>query len=224
MSFLKSCLDTLLKPAADPRQGAVYTDERQRAMLLKVRSLLADIDSTRQQHTRKTAVLAATIAQLEKQARADLANGREDLARRRLQQQQMISLEQQQIQIQIGELDQEEERLRLAEHRLLTHIEAYIARREALLARYSSAETQVQLNMGLQKLFRDLASLEDIIELAETQTDQMETRASLLDADVENELWCHTAVTLNPLLQISPNLDLQQQVEVELRRLKEQVV
>lgn len=223
MSFLKSCFNTLLKPAADPRQGAVYSEERQRTMLLKVRSLRADIGNTRQQHTRKTAVLATTMTQLETQARADLANGRDDLARQRLQQQQMLALEQHMIQTQIGELDREEQRLRLAEHRLVTHIEATLARQEVLMARYTSAESQVQLNKGLQKLFRDLDSLEHIIELAETQTDQLEARASLLDEDVENELWLNTAVTPHPIKDINYNKDLNQRVEVELRRLKEQV-
>lgn len=223
MSFLKSCLNSLLKPAEDPRQGAVYTDERQRAMLVKVRGLLADISQTRQQLQAKTAQLTTTIAALERQVRQDLSHGRDDVARRRLQRQQIMKLEHQMLQAQLGNLDLEEQRLLLAEQRLVTHIEAYVARREAIKARYSSAESQMQLNKGLQKVFRDLADLEQIIDLAEWQTDQMEAHASVLDEDIENDLWLQTTAGANPLAELANSVDLNEMVAAELARLKEEV-
>lgn len=223
MSILKSCVNALLKPAEDPRQSAAYTDERQRAMLVKVRGLLAEIQQTRQQLTKKTAVLATNMNRLEQQARSDLLNGREDIAKKRIQRQQMIIMEQQMIQTQISELDLEEQRLLLAEHRLVTHIEAYVARKEALQARYNSAESQVRLNKGLQKLFRDLADLEQIIELAETQTDQMEAHASLLDDGLQNDLLLNPTTNQNPWAETRNPLDLDRLVDAELQRLKSQL-
>ncbi|MCP4357115.1 MAG: hypothetical protein GY796_03740 [Chloroflexi bacterium] len=223
MSFLKSCFQTLLKPAADPRQSAAYTDERQREMLVKVRRLLADIEKARQQLTEKTVMLAATMDTLEKQARTDLANGREDLGRRRLQQRQIAAIEQQTIQSQMSELDQETQRLLLVEQRMVTHIKTYVARREALLARYSSAESQVELNKALHKLFRDLVDLDQSIDLAETETDQMEARASLLDEDVENVLWLNPPAAVNLTAETGNHIGLNWIVEAELARLKEQV-
>lgn len=222
MSFLKSCLETLLKPAEDPRQSAAYTYDRQRILLVKVRSLLTDIENARQQLTEKTAVLTTTIAELENQTTVALTAGHEDLARRQLQRQQLATVEQQIIQTRISELDQEQQRLHLVKQRLVTQIETYLARREEIMARYNNAESQVKLNRALQSIFRDLADSDQIVELAEARTEQMEARASLLDEDIEQTLWLKTAVALNATEGTVTAPDLSQMVESELARLKKQ--
>ena len=221
MSFLKSCLNTLLKPAEDPRQSAAYTYERQRVLLVKVRNLLTDIENTRQQLIEKTAVLTITIDTLESQAQTALENGREDIARQKLQQQHLAITEQQMQQTRIHDLDRESERLLLVKQRLVSQIETYLARREELLARYSNAESQVQLNKALQTIFRDLADTDQIVELAETRTEQMEARASLLDEDIEHIYWPIETVSLKLAKEtaLSPRLNLA--VETKLAQLKE---
>lgn len=221
MSFLKSCLETLFKPAEDPRQSAAYTYERQRVLLVKVRNLLTDIESARQQLAEKTAVLTLTIDTLESHARTALENGREDIARQKLQQQQLAITEQQMQKNRINELDREAQRLLLVKQRLVSQIETYLTRREELLARYSNAESQVQLNKALQTIFRDLADTDQIVELAETRTEQMEARASLLDEDIEHVYWPTDTAALNLAKEttLSPSINLA--VETKLAQLKE---
>jgi len=221
MSFLKSCLETLLKPADDPRQSAAYTYERQRVLLVKVRGLLVDIENARQQHSDKTAVLTLTINELETHATTALKNGREHVARQKLQQQQLAITEQQMQQTRMSDLDREAQRLLLVKQRLVSQIETYLARREELLARYSNAESQVQLNKALQTIFRDLADTDQIVERAETRTEQMEARASLLNEDIEHVYWPTETVAFNLATEtaLSPSLNLA--VESKLAQLKD---
>lgn len=220
MSFLKSCLDTLLKPAEDPRQSAAYTYERQRVLLVKVRNLLTDIENARQQLTEKTAVLTTTIDELEAQAKVALENGNENLARQKLQQQQLVLVEQQMQHTRMSELDQEAQRLLLVKHRLVSQIEIYLARREELLARYSNAESQVKLNKDLQSIFRDLADSDQIVEMAEVRTERMEARASLLDEDIEHIYWPNLTTPLNSTKAPTLPTELNQAAENKLAQLK----
>ncbi len=224
MSFLKSALNALLKPADDPRQSTAYTYERQRALLLKVRSLLVDMSAARQRLTRKTAVLEPTITDLEEQARQALLAGREDVARLALQRQQMTAIEHDMIGSQLDEMQQEEQRLLLVEHRLVSQIEAYMARREHLDTRFSAAESQVRLNKAMQKVFQDLADLDLMIETAAARTDQMEARASWLNEMVEDGRVLRTAVPTDALLNDPVTaVDLDTAVAEQLARLKRQV-
>lgn len=223
MSFLKSCLNAIMKPAEDPRQNAAYTFDRQRVLLVKVRALLADIGKARQRLTGKAARLESSLPQLEAQAQQALEANREDVARLTLQRRQISLIEQQTVLAQINELDQEEQRLLLVEHRLVTQIEAYLARQEALTSRYSAAESQVQLNKALQKVFRDLTDLDQIIDAAEARTDEMEARATWLDEAFADEQLTGTAVAPGSTLQAFADLDLTQAVEDELARLKAQL-
>lgn len=222
MSFLKSCLETLLKPAEDPRQSAAYTYERQRKLLVKVRGLLADIEKTRQQLTEKTAVLTPIINELEIQAMSALTEDHENLARQKLQQQQIALIEQQMLQTRINELDHEAQRLMLVKTRLVTQIETYLARREEIMARYNNAESQVKLNRALQSIFRDLADSDQIVELAETRTEQMEARASLLDHDIERVHWANTTSSPNIANAMTLSEDINQLVESKLAQLQKQ--
>ena len=224
MSFLKSCLETLLKPAEDPRETAAYTYERQRDLLVKVRSLLTDIEKVRQQLSEKTAVLTATIDELETEATAALKNGREDLARQKLQQQQLAFTERDMLQTRINELDREAQRLLLVKHKLIHQIETYLARREELLARYNNAESQVKLNKALQSIFRDLADTDQIVDLAEARTEQMEARASLLDEDIDHIYWPEPSRSSLSIQEQPLPPEFNQDVEAKLKRLKEQIV
>lgn len=221
MSFLKSCLNAIMKPAADPRPSAAYTFDRQRALLARVRTLLADIEKARPRLTEKEALVAASLPPLQAQARRALQANREDVARLALQRHHISRIEQRTLQAQIAGLDQEEQRLLLVEHRLVTQIEVYLARQEALASRYNAAESQVQLNKALQKVFRDLTDLDRIIDAAEARTDEMEARATWLeDAFADEQI---TAVAAGTPLQTLANLDLNQAVEDELARLKAQL-
>ena len=223
MSFLKACFKEIFKPAEDPRQTAIYTEERQRAMLVKIRTLLKEIEQSRTLLVTKTAVLTEKMDVLDKKAGMDVKNGREDWARQRIQKQQILAQEQQTLQAQIREFDQQEEKLLQAEHRLLTQIELYLARRKALKTRYNLSESQVMLNKGLKKVFDDLADLDELIDIAETETDTIEARASLLSDDVETLLWLKTTAADTDLMgEPMPPETQHQQIDSEITRLKNQ--
>jgi len=207
-------MNVLLKPAEDPRKDVAYTYERQRLLLVKVRRLLADIEKARQRLVEKTAVLTITIGTLETESKAYLLEDREELARQKLRRQQLTIIERQMIQTRINELGQEEQRLLPIKQRLVAQIEAYLARREALQARYSSAESQVKLSKELQTIFRDLDRTDYGVELAEERTAKMEAHASLLDQNIEQSLWLNTAEN------ITTTTDLDQMVEASLVRLR----
>ena len=152
---------------------------------------------------------------METETKAHLLESREEAARQKLRQQQLSIIERHMIQSRINELGQEEQRLLPIKQRLIAQIEAYLARREALQTRYSSAESQVKLSKELQTIFRDLDRPNHTIELAEERTEKMEAHASVLDQNIEQSLW------LNTDENITTSADLNQMVETKLAQFKE---
>ena len=90
---LKKSMDTLLTPAEDPRQTHVSNLERQRGLLIKVQNALQEVGKAKNHLEAKAAETRAKLPQLEDLARQALREGREDLARLRLQRRQLAGIE-----------------------------------------------------------------------------------------------------------------------------------
>lgn len=212
---LKKGLNTLLQPAEDPRQTAVYLPQRQQELLRNVQGALVDIGQMRAGLMGKTAVLQTRLPQLEAQAHAALEAGLEDKARLALRQRQITAIELQTMAGQLQAIAQKEQQLLAVEQHLIAQIEAYVARQEAMAARYQTASSQIQVNKAIQDIFHDLADLGEAIATAESHTEHLEARADWLDATLRDELLTGTAVSLT-----GDYVGLETAVEEELARLK----
>jgi len=213
---MKKGMETLLSPAEDPRQTHVSTFERQRGLLLKVQTALAEVGKAKGRLEAKAAESRAKLPQLEDLARQALREEREDLARLRLQRRQLAAIELQGLEKQIMEIEREEHHLSLTEQRLSGQLAAFYTRQELVAARYSAAEAQVHIGEALSGVSSELADLSQAMAQAERKSAQMQARAAAIDRLVdEGLLEIPTAVDLaagDDLLSSGEFVDVENQL------------
>lgn len=185
---LKKSLDTIMAPAEDPRLTYAQTCERQRALLARVQAALLEISAAKERLEAKAADIKTRMPQLEEQARRSLRDRREDLARLALQRYQLVASEFKQLEVQLGEIVQEEHRLRMTEQRLSAQIEAFYNRLDLVAARYSAAEAQIEISEAMTGVTEELAELGRAMEQAELKSEYMQARAAAIDRLVEDSI------------------------------------
>lgn len=184
----KKLQDALMTPAEDPRQAYISTYDKQRALLIRVRKALAEVAVAKQRLQDKAETTRAKLPQLETLARQALQDGREDLARLRLQRRQLAQAQLHSLNKQLLEIEREEHRLSITEQRLSDQLAAFYTRQEMLAARYSAAEAQVHIGEALTGVSEELADLSHAMAAAEQKSAQMQARAAAIDRLVDEGL------------------------------------
>jgi len=215
---LKSGLDLLFAVAEDP--GEVFPDaqERQNALLLKVRQAMVNNAQAGHRLTARLAQVQNKLPRLEEQAKQAVLAGQDDLARLALQRRQLALVELRALHDQQHEVQQEEHRLALVESRLVTHLETLRTRQEVIAARYTAAEAQVHLQEALGGLSTELNDLGLALEQAQTRAEDMQARAAALD-----QLFATGMLDLPEQLVAREltELEMSQAVEMQLAQIKE---
>lgn len=166
----------------DPREVMDYAVHEQEAFLQTVRRGLIDVATAKQQLAQQVKTANARIPRLEDQACQAVAADREDLARRALNRKQTAVYELESLELQLAELEHEEQKLIAAEQQIADRVASFRIHREATAARYTAAETQVQIGETLSGVSGELGELSLALGRAEEKTRQMIARASALDA------------------------------------------
>lgn len=180
-TLLTEQVRTLLAPAHDPRDAFTAAARRQHALLDLVRQALADLRASRDQLSAKLRAVEAGAAQLDLQARMVLQRGRDDLARIAIQRQQRALAEADLLTRQVAQMNEQEQRLRLHEQQINEQIAEFVARLNAVAARYSAAEAQVRMQEALSGLSHGAVDLQGVLERAEQETEDIHARASALE-------------------------------------------
>ncbi|MFN2139912.1 MAG: PspA/IM30 family protein [Candidatus Promineifilaceae bacterium] len=212
----KKLQDALMTPAEDPRRTYESAYDKQRALLIRVRTALSEVAKAKSRLEEKAQITRAKLPDLEALARQALLDGREDLARLRLQRRRLAQIQLQSLNQQLLEIEREEHRLSLAEQRLTDQLVAFRTRQELLAARYSAAEAQVYIGEALTGVSEELAGLNQAMAAAEQKSAQMEARAAAIDRLVdEGMLEIPTAVDYLPsqeLLLSNGDMDIEDQL------------
>lgn len=166
----------------DPREVLDYAVHEQEAFLQTVRRGLVDVATAKQQLAQQVRTSHARIPRLEEQARQAVAADRVDLARMALNRKQTAVYELEGLELQLAELENEERKLITAEQQIADRVASFRIHREATAARYTAAETQVQIGESLGGVSGELGELGLALGRAEEKTRQMIARASALDA------------------------------------------
>jgi phage shock protein A len=166
----------------DPRDVLDYAVHEQEAFLQTVRRGLVDVATAKQQLAQQVKTSHARIPRLEEQARRAVAADRIDLARMALNRKQTAVHELEGLELQLAELEDEERKLITAEQQIADRVASFRIHREATVARYTAAETQVQIGESLSGVSGELGELSLALGRAEEKTRQMIARASALDA------------------------------------------
>ena len=182
---LKSSVEGLFAPAADPRQSFATFYERQRELQRRTREALGNVAASKDRLRAKADQVREKLPLFEDEARQMLAAGRESLARLSLRRRQMAATELEILENRIGELWHEEQRLATIEEQLSVRIAASLAQREVIEAQYTAAEAEVRIGEALTGISEEIGRAGLELEEAELRTERMRARAAAIDSLVD---------------------------------------
>ena len=170
-----------LAEVEDPRQALDLAYSRQLELQAKMRRAVADVVTARKRIELQARQLAGSPDQLEQEARTELEQGREDLAREALLRRAVIRGELGELQRQSSILAAEEGGLVAASRRLELQVQQFRVRREAIKAAYVAAKARAEAGEVLAGLGRDDAELNLAVERAERRIASIRSRAAAVD-------------------------------------------
>ena len=179
--MMKSSVETLLAPAADPRETFTSPQQRRELMLDRVREALTQNAALLKRLHSRLNQAKEKLPYLEEQARNALREKREDFARLTLQHRQLTVIEIRSIESQIREAQQEAQRIAIIEQKVVTQIESFHTRQEMIAARYNAAEAQVMAHEAVGGVTDELSDLGAALEITEEKVENMQARASALE-------------------------------------------
>ncbi len=185
LMVIRTRSNAALNRAEDPVHTLEYVDDSQRDMLRRLKQGIIEVAISKRQLQQHVDQLQKRIPQLEQQAEQAVAHGREDLAQIALERKQTAQVELGRLSEQVANVEQEEQRLVGAEHRLSARIEEFKIKRRTMSARYSAAEAQVAVKEALTGVSGDFAELGMALGRAEEKIEYMIARASAVDDLIE---------------------------------------
>ena len=166
---------------ADTRDDLELSYEKQMLLLQDVKRSVAHFATYCERVELQRDKLQLSMEKLQTQAKEALLNGREDLARKALENRAVLRAQAASLDQQIADLKDQHHKLSAAESRLAAKAEAFRAKKEAIKAEYSAAEAQVRITESLTGISEEMADVGLTIEQAEERTMNMKARSAALD-------------------------------------------
>ena len=160
------------------------------------------------------------IERLERQAKQALEADREDLARLALQRKQNALIELQGLDEQIEGMEQEQQKLTIAEQRLQAKVDAFRNKKEIIKAQYTAAQAQVRIGSALGGISEEMSDVSMAMQRAENKTDQLRAKAGAIDELVETGVLDDIGGPRDDIERELAQLSISQGVEEELAALK----
>jgi phage shock protein A len=166
----------------DPTETLDYAEMQQRNLIRVVGRGLIDVATARQQLARQADRLQQQIPALEERAKHALEADRDDLARAALERKQVALGELDDLARTVEELQVEERKLTTAHEQLSTRAEEFRIRRISTIAQHQAADSRVKVNEAITGISGELAELSMAVGRAEERTEQLQARATAIDA------------------------------------------
>lgn len=179
--IFKAKTSKMLDRAEDPRETLDYSYTKQLELLQKVRRGVADVATSRKRLELQSQQLQQQSEKLDGQARAALAQGREDLAREALTRKSAVQNQIGDLATQHASLQAEEEKLTLASQRLQAKVDAFRLKKETIKANYTAAEAQTKIGEAFSGISEEMGDVGMAIQRAEDKTQSMQARAGAID-------------------------------------------
>jgi phage shock protein A len=170
-----------LDAAEKPDEMLDYSYEQMLDQITKVRRALVDIAASRKQIELQEQQLQHSVDHLNDQAKAALAEGKEDLAREALSrkaaaQQQVDGLEPQHQQ-----LTEQEQKLEQTLSALQDRVNKFRSQKETLKAQYTAAQAMTSVNESVAGISSTLGDSGAELQRAQDKISTMQARAGALD-------------------------------------------
>lgn len=219
-TIVKSKMNRMLDQAEDPRETLDYSYEKQLEMLQNVKRGVVEMVTAKRRIQQQAAKVRENIERLERQARQALEADREDLARLALQRKQNALIELQGLDEQIEGMEQEQQKLTIAEQRLQAKVDAFRNKKEIIKAQYTAAQAQVRIGSALGGISEEMSDVSMAMQRAENKTDQLRAKAGAIDELVETGVLDDFNGPRDDIERELAQLSISQGVEEELAALK----
>ncbi len=180
-TVVQAKMNKIMDRVEDPRETLDLSYEKQLKLLQNVKRGVAEVATSKKRLELQKAKIQLNLEKLDSQAKDALQSGREDLARKALEnkaahQAQAASLDQQ-----IRDLDEQQQKLMAAESRLASKVESFRTKKETIKAQYSAAEAQVKVTESVTGISEEMADVGMAVQRAEEKTENMKARSEALD-------------------------------------------
>ncbi len=212
-----------LDSAENPNEMLDYSYEQMLDHITQVRRALVDITASKKQLELQEQQLQHSIDHLNDQAKAALAQGREDLAREALARKATAQQQIDEMEPQHQQLNDEEQKMEQTLSTLQQRVNDFRSKKEVMKAQYTAASAMTSVNeeaAGISKSFSDSGAA---LQRAQDKIANMQARASatdeLLQSGVLEDVGGSTDDIQRELDQASANAN----VDAELAALKAQI-
>ena len=219
-TIVKSKMNRILDSAEDPRETLDYSYEKQLEMLQNVKRGVVEMVTAKRRIQQQASKVKENITRLERQAKQALDADREDLARLALQRKQNAAIELQGLDEQIEGMEQEQQKLTIAEQRLQAKVDAFRNKKEIIKAQYTAAQAQVRIGAALGGISEEMGDVSLAVQRAENKTDQMRAKAGAIDELVATGVLDDITGPQDDIDRELSQISISQSVEDELAALK----
>ena len=219
-TIVKSKMNRMLDQAEDPRETLDYSYEKQLEMLQNVKRGVVEMVTAKRRIQQQAGKVRENIERLDRQAKQALDADREDLARLALQRKQNALIELQGLDEQIEGMEQEQQKLTIAEQRLQAKVDAFRNKKEIIKAQYTAAQAQVRIGSALGGISEEMSDVSLAMQRAENKTDQLKAKAGAIDELVETGVLDDFGGPRDEIERELAQISISQGVEEELAALK----
>lgn len=222
---IEAKLNKLLDRFEDPREQLDYAYDKLIQQLHNVEIALSRAIAARKKLEFELERINEKIEDLDDKARRALKAGREDLAKQALERKLVLSQQKSVLEKRISEMKTDEEKLMTVRDNLRTKIDLFKAKKEQLKAEYEASKAQVEVQGMITGLSEDFTSAARIIERSEEKVNEMKARAAALDELIATggALDLLEPEEKDAIERELGKIELQSQLEEELKKLKEEV-
>jgi len=184
-TVVQAKMNKIMDRIEDPRETLDLSYEKQLTLLQNVKRGVAEVTTSKKRLELQKAKLQMNMDKLDSQAKEALLAGREDLARKALENKAALQGQAATLDQQIADLNDQQQKLMAAESRLASKVEAFRTKKETIKAQYSAAEAQVKVTESVTGISEEMADVGMAVSRAEEKTENMKARSAALDELLE---------------------------------------
>lgn len=184
-TVVQAKMNKIMDRIEDPRETLDLSYEKQLTLLQNVKRGVAEVTTSKKRLELQKAKLQVNMDKLDGQAKEALLAGREDLARKALENKAALQGQAATLDQQIADLNDQQQKLMAAESRLASKVEAFRTKKETIKAQYSAAEAQVKVTESVTGISEEMADVGMAVSRAEEKTENMKARSAALDELLE---------------------------------------
>ena len=185
-TVVQAKMNKIMDKIEDPRETLDVSYEKQLQLLQNVKRGVAEVTTSKKRIELQKAKLQMNLDKLDSQAKEALQAGREDLARKALENKAALQAQSETLDQQIADLNDQQQKLMAAESRLATKVESFRTKKETIKAQYSAAEAQVKVTESVTGISEEMADVGMAVQRAEEKTENMKARSAALDELLES--------------------------------------